>query len=273
MLKIQALLGLTRLIGLLIVLLSLVFFLILSQLLNRITPLKYANFHKKIIVTLEFWHVKALLLMTGVKVRATIEGSPETPCLIVANHISYVDVLAIAGVLPTSFMAKSEVEEWGLISSVIKYSNGIFVNRDCRVSRVKAMFELVSTLKNRNMCVFPEGSTTAHEPPTSQVWQRGAFAAAHRAKSALLVLGISYEDRENTPWIGEMSFLPHFWATICRPTTRVAIVGKYYSSKSIITTPIREMAETARKDVADSLHTGTSYFLANRGGLQNYATS
>ena len=128
-------------------------------------------------------------------------------------------------------------------------SGGVFVKREDNASRVRAMFQLIYGFRRRAICVFPEGTTTAHEDPSKETWNLGAFAAAYRAGASVLVCGISYGDREFAPWVGDDAFVPHLWATMCKPSNSVSLFGQVYSKQEVQAMGIRGFGEKARQEV------------------------
>ena len=58
---------------------------------------------------------RALMAACGVKV--TFKGDPRMsgPVLLVANHVSWIDIFVLNSARPTSFVAKSEIRKWPVI--------------------------------------------------------------------------------------------------------------------------------------------------------------
>ncbi len=67
-------------------------------------------------------------------VRITLAGRPFTDCptLLVANHVSYLDVLALGAFVDGTFIAKSEVAGWPLFGTLGKLTRTLFVRRHWR---------------------------------------------------------------------------------------------------------------------------------------------
>ena len=62
--------------------------------------------------------------------------------LLIANHVSYFDVLCIASILPMSFLGKSEIKKWPLIRNLGSAAMAIYVVRDSMHSRVSCLLKL-----------------------------------------------------------------------------------------------------------------------------------
>jgi len=86
---------------------------------------------------------------------------PPPGALIVANHLGFLDIIVLASVMDTVFLAKSEVAAWPGIGRLTARAGTLFIRRsDFRdVRRVKARIE--ATLREqRRVTYFPEGTST-----------------------------------------------------------------------------------------------------------------
>ena len=59
-----------------------------------------------------------------------VSGTPPEGGLLVANHLSYVDILVLSAVHPFLFVAKSEVREWPLFGLLARLAGTLFIRRD-----------------------------------------------------------------------------------------------------------------------------------------------
>ncbi len=81
--------------------------------------------------------------------------------LLVANHISFLDIYVINAVAPAAFVAKDEVRRWPLIGWLATRTDTIFLERGSRSAVQHARARLVEQLRaGRRAAVFPEGTTT-----------------------------------------------------------------------------------------------------------------
>src|SRR5262245_59652882 len=104
----------------------------------------------------------ARTLLWAIDVRLRVEGPlPAEPGLLVANHVSWLDVLALAAVQPAAFVCKSEIAAWPAIGWLLKRVGTVFIVRarrrdilrvnDARRARLAA---------GETVALFPEGTTT-----------------------------------------------------------------------------------------------------------------
>lgn len=84
--------------------------------------------------------------------------------LLVANHISFLDIYVINAVAPAAFVAKDEVRRWPLIGWLATQTDTIFLERGSRSAVQHARTKLVDHLRaGRRVALFPEGTTTTGE--------------------------------------------------------------------------------------------------------------
>ena len=111
---------------------------------------------------IRFW-CKRLLSIFEIKVEVTgLETYlvNQKKYLMVANHISWMDIIVIQSIKPCIFVAKSDVASWPLFGWVAQMTGTIFIKRD-KVSDIKkALKKMKRRLIKRSVCIFPEGTST-----------------------------------------------------------------------------------------------------------------
>lgn len=95
----------------------------------------------------------------GLRVR--VEGKPLAgSVLFAANHVSWLDILAIGGAAPTAFIAKDEVEHWPVIGRLADLNDTIYVARSARrEARDQADRLRAALAAGSSVSFFPEGTT------------------------------------------------------------------------------------------------------------------
>jgi 1-acyl-sn-glycerol-3-phosphate acyltransferase len=155
------------------------------------------------------------------RVRVTGE-LPREPSLLVANHVSYLDPLAILSVVPAMPIAKHEVAAWPVVGGVARALGVAFVDRHRPWSRVRALRRVHAALvANASVLSFPEGTTT--DGTRVLPFQRGCFGIAARLDRPVVPIAIRYDDRD-LAWTGNAAFLPHYLATVKRERCDVHLV-------------------------------------------------
>lgn len=79
----------------------------------------------------------------------------------IANHLSWVDILALAGASGTAFVAKAELAEAPMVGWLARLNRTVFVKREHRMGVAEQINALKEALAdNWSVTVFPEGTTT-----------------------------------------------------------------------------------------------------------------
>lgn len=101
-----------------------------------------------------------LLTILAIRLDARLDDlSPGN--LIVANHISWVDIFVINAARPVAFVAKAEVREWPLIGWLAGNTDTVFLRRGSRGHARIVNAEINARLNaGKDVAIFPEGTTT-----------------------------------------------------------------------------------------------------------------
>ncbi len=136
------------------------------------------------------WVARRLLGALGVTVRQH-GPAPRPGSLLVANHVSWVDVLALLTVTPLSLVAKREVGTWPAVGAMARASRVIFIDRNRPKGLPATVAEVAAALRaRRTVAVFPEGTTSCG---TRQGRFRPAmFQAAVDAGAPVVPISIRY---------------------------------------------------------------------------------
>lgn len=94
--------------------------------------------------------------------RVTIVGTPlRRDVFFIANHLSWVDILATAGASGTAFVAKQELSQVPVIGWLCRLNRTVFVKREHRMGVAEQINALKEALQdNWSVTVFPEGTVT-----------------------------------------------------------------------------------------------------------------
>ncbi|MDP4027624.1 MAG: lysophospholipid acyltransferase family protein [Gallionella sp.] len=111
---------------------------------------------------LKTWSRQLLdILNIGIRTEGEWPVRGEGGYLVVANHISWLDIFVLNTIYPSRFIAKAEVRNWPIIGWLCKRSHTIFIERAMR-QNAASINRRVSVLLEQGICVglFPEGTTT-----------------------------------------------------------------------------------------------------------------
>jgi 1-acyl-sn-glycerol-3-phosphate acyltransferase len=130
------------------------------------------------------------------------------PALVVANHVSYLDPIVVASVLPCIAVAKGETRGWPLVGRGLEALGVVFVRRGDAYSGAIALRRAMRALRQGTSVLnFPEGTTT--DGRSVEPFRRGAFGLARLAGVPLVPATIAYDD-PRIAWYGGAAFLPHY---------------------------------------------------------------
>jgi 1-acyl-sn-glycerol-3-phosphate acyltransferase len=197
---------------------------------------------------------RACLMILGMKVvvRCLPDDLCSKPFLLVSNHQSYLDIVIIASVFPTLFVAKTEVSRWPLLGWLSRLGGTIFVNREDSRSGVRCAYRVSRALRGGvNVQVFPEGTTS--DGSTVMPFNGLFFASAIRSQTPALPLTIKFQNVNGRPadrellnlvcWYGDMDFAPHFWELLKIESAEVSLM---------INEPIKPVRKQRAKALAEA---------------------
>jgi 1-acyl-sn-glycerol-3-phosphate acyltransferase len=155
---------------------------------------------------------------------ARISGAPwpEGPAVICVNHLSWIDIPVLLGLVPAVPVAKAEVAAWPVVGSHARALGVIFVNRGEAHSGAVALRAALRALDHGlPVLAFPEGTTTDGASPLLP-FRRGLFGVARRAGVPVVPVAIRYRDPARV-WCGDSYLLPHFLRTVAAPRTVIDV--------------------------------------------------
>ncbi|XIE81122.1 1-acyl-sn-glycerol-3-phosphate acyltransferase [Streptomyces sp. SBR177] len=154
---------------------------------------------------------RAVLRAFGVRIRVTGRPVPAAgPLLVVANHISWLDVPLVAAVLPGRMLAKREVRGWPVLGPLAALGGTVFIDRDRLRSLPGTVAAMTGALSaGGRVVVFPEGSTwcgRARGP-----FRAAAFQAAVDAGVPVQPVRLHYTPVGAAGYVGEDSLGASLW--------------------------------------------------------------
>ncbi|MGW3832261.1 lysophospholipid acyltransferase family protein [Streptomyces microflavus] len=145
-------------------------------------------------------------------------GHPYAPGsggeLVVANHISWLDIPLVASVLPGRMLAKSEVGRWPLLGRLAGLGSTLFIDRD----RLRALPGAVDTVAaalraGSRVVAFPEGSTWCGRG-SGGVFRPAVFQAAIDAGVSVRPVRITYGTAGAVAFVGDDPLAASLWRVV-----------------------------------------------------------
>lgn len=188
----------------------------------------------------------------GVRVRAR-GPLPQTPFLLVTNHLSYLDVIVIAAQVNCTFVAKQQVATWPLLGAMAQRLGIIFLNRD-NIADVPRVGEVIQTAlqAGQGVVLFPEGTSS----PGQRVlpFYSPLFEPVVRLGLPVNYASLNYNSPDpahpahlSVCWWGDMTFLDHLLGLFALPHVEADV---HFG--------VAPVHECDRKRLAKRLHTEIS---------------
>lgn len=176
--------------------------------------------------------------------------------LVVANHVSWLDIFAIDALCPASFVAKAEIARWPLVGTLVARAGTLFIERGRRRA-VHRMIEHID-LKLRaggRVAVFPEGTTGPGR--VLLPFHANLVQAAVLAQAPVVPVGLRYRDRDGShaeaiEFVGDTTFVASVWRILGAP----AVICEVHPLPEIVPGPgdsRHALAARARVDLAARL--------------------
>ncbi|HEY7786882.1 MAG TPA: lysophospholipid acyltransferase family protein [Casimicrobiaceae bacterium] len=156
---------------------------------------------------------RQLLHLLNIDIR--MNGALAHPnVVVVANHVSWLDIFALHAVGPVRFIAKSEIARWPLIGRLVRGVGTLFLVRSRRRDTHRVNIEIARALAEGDIvAIFPEGTVTDGRivlPFKGSLLQPIVDAAGH-----VQPVAIRYRtpagDLSLTPAYDDVNFLRSFW--------------------------------------------------------------
>ena len=154
---------------------------------------------------------KQLLAICGISVELTSQAHFQARSLVVANHVSWLDIFVINTLQPCRFVAKADVRGWPMLGWLSAKAGTIFIARG-KLRAVRRIFEyVVATLRNGELVAFfPEGTTAAQGALLP--FHSNLFEAAIDADVPIQPVALRYVNRSGglasqADYIGDTSFV------------------------------------------------------------------
>lgn len=170
------------------------------------------------------WWLARLTRILRLEIR--IEGTPpQPPALVVANHVSWMDIVVLGQLLPTAFLSKAEVARWPLIGWLARRAGTLFIQRG-RGQAGGIAAQIARHLRQGGMLtLFPEGTTSEGE--TVRPFFPRLFAAAIEAEAQVAPVALRYRlDGKRdpvAPYTGSQTLLHNLLGWLKRPSSQVLV--------------------------------------------------
>jgi 1-acyl-sn-glycerol-3-phosphate acyltransferase len=159
-------------------------------------------------------------LLSILNIAVQIEGQQQFArdmggCLMVANHVSWLDIIVLNAIHPSRFIAKSEVRNWPIVGWLCHRSGTVFIERAMRRD-TSTINQRVGALLKQGVCIglFPEGTTTDGKQVGH--FHSALIQPAIDAGIGVCPVALRYQDKEGEPsiaaaFIGDTTLAQSIW--------------------------------------------------------------
>lgn len=165
---------------------------------------------------------RAMLGLMGVRPRVGGRAMAQGGVLL-ANHASWADILALRAAAHVTFVSKAEVRRWPGVGWLAAVAGTVFIDRRRTAAKAQGDVLLERLGTGALLCLFPEGTSSDglrvlpfksallsalyHESVCDLVWAQPV---------TLNWLAPEGQPREFFGWWGAMGFEAHIWNVLCR---------------------------------------------------------
>lgn len=161
---------------------------------------------------------KGMLACLGIQ--STVEGLPPTRGLVVANHLSYLDIAVLSATMPCFFVAKIEIGGWPFFGRAARSGGTIFVDRGSLESAISVAEQMTERLQMPipvPVLLFPEGTSTDGKQVLR--FHSRLIDPATSLGVPITTTAIRYVIHDGTPeeelcWYGDETFTNHLWKVL-----------------------------------------------------------
>lgn len=160
---------------------------------------------------------RQLLAICGVSLEE--QGEALAHALVVANHVSWLDIFVINSLHPCRFVAKSEIRAWPVLGWLVAQAGTVFIARGSRRDLRHTFKGIVASLhEGERVAFFPEGTTAAQG--SLLPFHANLFEAAIDAAVMVQPYALDYRDAD-----GALHPLIDFTGDISFASSMVAILS------------------------------------------------
>ena len=169
-----------------------------------------------------------LLALAGVHLRVVGQPPLTGPVMLVANHISWLDIPVMHAARHCRFVSKSDVKGWPLIGTLATAAGTLYIERSSRRDALRMVRSMQEALERGEvLAVVPEGTTG--DGRAMLPFHANLIQAAVAAQSPVQPVGLRFADRATgatsfaPSYIGDETLVGSIWRTLCAPPIEAVV--------------------------------------------------
>ena len=196
------------------------------------------------------WWSSGLLRCLGLTLQVSGTSRPGGT-LLVANHVSWLDIAAIHSAAPHArFVSKADVLTWPLLGWLIKGAGTLFIERERKRDAVRVVHAMAQALQGgETVAVFPEGTTGLGAELLP--FHANLLQAAVATETPIQPVVLRFFDQQApfslaVSFIGETTLLQTIWAVACAQGLQVQVqllppLGTRHADRRALAGHLREL--------------------------------
>ena len=183
--------------------------------------------HERRELRIQVWSTKMLACLAitlVVKGQRVITG----PMLLMANHISWLDITALHAARFCRFVSKADIKQWPVIGTLATGVGTLFIERESRRDAMRVVHHMTERLRAGDVIgVFPEGTTS--DGQSLLPFHANLFQAAIAADAPVQPVALQFVDQATGQislapcYVGDETLWRSLWRTLCTPGIAVVI--------------------------------------------------
>ncbi len=200
------------------------------------------------------WSLQMLKILG---IRLVVEGQARPGAkLVVSNHVSWLDIVAINSVIPSRFVSKAEVSHWPLVGAMVSAAGTLYLQRERRRDAMRVLGLMSQALRDGyTVAVFPEGTTgDGHQ---LLHFHANMLQSAIDAKTPVQPVALRYSEpghdvSPSMAFVGDTTLMQSLWQVI---TARGLVVQlRILPLQAANHADRRALAETLRHQIDQQLN-------------------
>ena len=161
------------------------------------------------------WWSGRMIALLGAELR--VEGQFRAGAkLVVANHVSWLDILAVHAVCPEArFVSKADVKQWPLVGRLVDSAQTLYLERERKRDALRVVHQIAEALKaGDTVAAFPEGTTG--DGVTLLPFHANLLQAAIATETPVQPVALRYADAAHAvspaaQWLGDTTLAGSLW--------------------------------------------------------------
>lgn len=201
---------------------------------------------------------RKMLSIFGIKLEVSGLAARPGSKLLVANHVSWLDIAAVHSVVPEArFVSKADVKHWPLVGGLVTGVGTLFIERSSKRDALRVVHQMADALKaGDSVAVFPEGTTGAG--PELLPFHGNLLQAAISTEVPIQPLVIRFSEpgerfSSSARFIGDTTLVQSLWRVLTAKGLSVSVrvlpaMGTTHADRRLLAEHVREEIQQTLRD-------------------------